>query len=265
METIARNLILAGEISGFLHDLGKLNPGLADENLTGGSGNKSEDSKKHAGIYAAHGAILEEGRIYPNEQEWNEPSGWLEGLNKLLNHEGWAESMTLPAEWVKPNTVQVTGLGAPLRQHHATDDWPDLEASLLGDVYAMGADIRDSALDKASGGAKNGKQKNNYAHIADSFGQKQLDYSQDILATQWQQVPKLLQMLWQDGAWQDVATTRKKLYQNWACVLQKALGETRRPTHDVTLWHHSYSTASHFKAVLAEGVLRQDFTRWQNQ
>lgn len=32
----------------------------------------------------------------------------------------------------------------------------------------------------------------------------------------------------------------------------------------MTLWHHGYSTASHFKAALAEGVLRQDFGRWQD-
>jgi hypothetical protein len=42
------------------------------------------------------------------------------------------------------------------------------------------------------------------------------------------------------------------------------LGETRRPTNDVTLWHHSYSSASLFKAAVAECVLRHGFHHWQD-
>ena len=42
-------------------------------------------------------------------------------------------------------------------------------------------------------------------------------------------------------------------------------GETRRPTNDVPLQNHAYSTASFFKAAVAEGFLRQNFKLWQEQ
>jgi len=38
-----------------------------------------------------------------------------------------------------------------------------------------------------------------------------------------------------------------------------ALGETRVPANDVTLWDHSFSTASLFKSILASAVLEQKF------
>ncbi|MBM3203931.1 hypothetical protein FJZ55_08530, partial [Candidatus Woesearchaeota archaeon] len=263
MEDFARNLILAGEISGFLHDLGKLHPGFAKENLKGGV-NLSDQSKKQTKIGAAHGAILEDGRIYPSAEELAQNLNLQDCLEQLLKHEGWAGCLNVPEAWLKTATAQVTGLGAPLRQHHAGHDWPDAEASLLGDLYAMGADIRDSALDKASSGAQKCKQHLNQAVIADTFGQVQQCYSPETLKDLWQQIPDRLAVLWEKGACDQVGYTRNKLFSRLDGLFLKALGETRRPTNDVTLWHHSFSTASHFKAALAEGVLRKDFSPWQN-
>ena len=281
MNVAERNLILAGEISAFLHDLGKLHPGFAKENLTK-KGNQSNQAKKH-NMNAAHGTILEEGSVYPDADERAANPILQNCLERLLSDSTWAECLYLPENWIQSGTVQASGLGVALRQHHANNDWPDQQASLLGDLYAMGADIRDSALDKGSSGAQNSKQMAPHAGISDSFGQWQQTYDSDTLDPAWQQMPSLLQCLWKDGASQDVVAIRRELYGQLTPVQQstahtgspeknsiqrlfrQALGETRRPTNDVTLWHHSFSTASHFKAALAEGVLRQDFARWQNK
>jgi hypothetical protein len=263
MEDFARNLILAGEISGFLHDLGKLHPGFAKENLAGGD-NLSDQAKKQTHINAAHGTILESGRVYPDAQELAAHPQLQTCLEYLRQHSGWAEHLQLPKEWSKPGTVAVTGLGAPLRQHHANVDFDTTQLSLLGDLYTFAADIRDSALDKGSSGARHSKQPPAHASIADSFGHPQQAYGPDNLRALWAQVPDALEILWRDGAWQNPGSTRQELYKRLGTLFHQALGETRRPTHDVTLWHHSYSTASHFKAALAEGVLRRDFGRWQD-
>lgn len=210
MEEYARKLILAGEISGFLHDLGKLHPGFPGENLKGGI-NLSNLVKERTGIGAAHGAILEPGRVYPDTGELADHPELSECLERLLNHPAWAEVLRLPEEWTQPGTVQVTGLGAPLRQHHAANDWPDKDASLLGDLYAMGADIRDSALDKGSSGALYGEQAPSHASIADSLGGCQQPYNPDTLRELWARAPAALEILWQDGAWRDIPVTRQVL------------------------------------------------------
>ena len=287
MNVAERNLILAGEISAFLHDLGKLHPGFAKEKLDGTeklSKKVAEAFRKSTKIREPHGAILEEGSVYPNPDERRTNPDLQPCLQQLLKNTAWAESLRLPENWIQAGTVQASGLGVALRQHHAhPSNWPIEQASLLGDLYSMGADIRDSSLDKGSSGTRNSSQTAFHAGISDSFGQWQHPYGSDTLAPAWQQMPSLLQCLWKDGASQNVVATRRELYGQSPPVQQstahtgspeknslqrlfrQALGETRRPTHDVTLWHHSFSTASHFKAALAEGVLRQDFARWQDE
>lgn len=263
MDAAMRKLILAGEISGFLHDLGKLHPEFATENLESGA-NLSKASETRTKIRAAHGAILEPGRVYPDAAELAADPALKNCLERLLHHPDWARCLQLPAEWTHPDTIAVTGLGAPLRQHHASQDFPKDQLSLLGDLYSFAADIRDSALDKGSSGARNSKQRLTQACIADSFGHWQQAYGPETLRALWAEAPKALAILWADGAWDDLVQTRRRLYDRLEPLFRSALGETRRPTHDVTLWHHGFSTASHFKAALAEGVLRRDFSRWQD-
>ena len=68
MDKKSRDLILAAEISGLLHDLGKLRPEFAEEKSEGG-----EHRKTDVHIGEAHGAILEDpGRAYPNagKESW---------------------------------------------------------------------------------------------------------------------------------------------------------------------------------------------------
>jgi hypothetical protein len=257
----ARDLILAAEIAGLLHDLGKLHPGFAGEMLAGGS--NLSDAVKGTGIKFAHGAILENERVYPDAVEVSANPGLLDVLARLRTDAAWAKVLTLPDDWIGQGTVQAPGLGAPLRQHHATKVLD--QHALLGDIYTFGADIRDSALDKGSGGANEGKQVAGLACIADSFGHTRNNYSAESLAGLWQQVPGILaDILFSPTATSDLISTRNALLDALFPVFTHSLGETRRPTNDVTLWHHCYSSASFFKAAVAEGALRGNFTGWQD-
>ena len=252
MDARSRDLILAAEISGLLHDLGKLRPEFASEKM--GEVNY-RDRATELGFSDAHGAILEDPRIYP-------PAGQEPWLALLKQHDGWAQALCIPEEWSKPNTPtpQARGLGDPLRQHHANNKFPTDQLSLFGLLYMYGADTRDSALDKGSGGTLHGDQRVTHGFIADSFGNEREPYSPETLGKQWPEAQQIIEAtLLKDDAECDLPKARQQFLDGIKDIFLYVLGETRRPTNDVTLWHHAYSTASLFKAAVAECVLRRDF------
>jgi len=256
MDKKSRDLILAAEITALLHDLGKLRAEFAEEKSESG---KHQDNAKGIHITEAHGAILEEpGRAYP--ETGKEP--WLQ---QLKNHEEWAKVLKLPETWIKSKTVQAFGLGDAMRQHHATAKFPERELTLLGDIYTVGADWRDSALDKGSGKTQSGGQKLGIAFIADSFGNEKQAYNPSSLEIEWEKAESIINnTLLSPKACQRVDNTRQTFLEKIEPIFRQALGDTRRPTNDVSLWHHAFSTASLFKAAVAEGVLRQDFRHLQD-
>jgi hypothetical protein len=265
LDDTARRLILACEIAGYLHDLGKLHPGFAGEKLDGGKAVPEPKDRPSTGIGEAHGRILEEGRVYPEVTELAGNPALATLLARLKHDPAWAVVLALPPDIVAAGTVQATGLGMALRQHHAGNKFPEAELSLLGDLYMYAADFRDSALDKGSGGTGDGDQKTGTAEIADAFGLTRANYSEEALQACWQEAVATLEpLLLAPNATADLAATRKDVLDALAPLFAKALGETRRPTHDVTLRHHAGSTASFFKAAVAEGLLRQDFKAWQD-
>jgi len=257
-----RNLLLAGEIAALLHDLGKLHPGFAAEKLTPKQLQTNE--RKDHPISECHGRILENDRCYPSDEELAEFPEAQKLFALLKSDAGWAQCLHLSETLAHPKTIQANGLGVALRQHHATGHFPESELSFLGDLYAFGADIRDSALDKGSGKTHNAAQPQLHAEIIDAFGRHRLPYSQNTLQSVWRKsVPTLLELLASPQTFADLGETRDQLLSAVRPLWQQALGETRRPTNDVTLWHHAFSTASFFKAALAEGVLRGSFSSWQ--
>ncbi len=259
MDERSRDLILAAEISGVLHDLGKIWLEFAREKM--GEVDYREAAQA-LGFNDAHGAILEDPRLYP-------PAGEESWLQQIKQHSGWAQVLALPNAWIVLDTCQARGLGDPLRQHHATRDTiAGDRPAFLGDLYSFGADIRDSALDKGSGGTAHGAQRVTHGFIADSFGHEDASrpYGPEPLRALWPQARQVIEnTLLADDAWREVPKARRYFLKGIEAVFRQALGETRRPTNDVTLWHHAMSTANLFKAAVAEGVLRQDFRHWQNE
>jgi len=64
------------------------------------------------------------------------------------------------------------------------------------------------------------------------------------------------------------AQVRERIFQEAETAFRHALGETRRAANDVTLWDHSYSVASLYKAALAKVLLEEKWTepkdvRWR--
>lgn len=261
-----KNTILACEIAGYLHDLGKLHYGFMGDSISGCDKFERPKGVESSNISNPHGAILELGRHYPNNLELENFSELNELLNCLKNNEKWASILKISEYLCKDDTIQATGLGATIRQHHANSKFPENELSLLGDIYSFCADIRDSALDKGSGNTETGKQVKDSAEMINSFGLHKSEYSKEILENSWKNVVSNLYKLLTDGnATNDVLITRNKVLKNLKNDFLNALGETRRPTNDVPLQNHAYSTASFFKAAIAEGFLRQDFKLWQEQ
>ncbi|RMD68234.1 MAG: hypothetical protein D6819_09885, partial [Gammaproteobacteria bacterium] len=254
IDNTTRDLILAAEIAGYLHDLGKAHTGFAEEMLQGG-----QHLGKCCNIDQAHGAILEPGNPYHTDQSPQWPV-----LENLRQHPRWAKHLELPEAWIAPNTVQAHGLGDPLRQHHAGRTFPESELTLLGDLYAFGADVRDSALDKGSGKVRGSRQPRDGAFISDTFGRQAQPYGPQPLQAIWGQAISLIEAVLFKDANRPVPELRRRLLEGLEPLFRNALGETRRPTNDVTLHHHAYSTASLFKAAVAEGVLRGDFKRLQD-
>ena len=260
-----KNTILACEIAGYLHDLGKLHYGFMGDSISGCDKFEKPKGVESSNISNPHGAILELGRHYPSNLELENFAELNVLLNCLKDNEKWASILKI-ADLCKDDTIQATGLGATIRQHHANSKFPENELSLLGDIYSFCADIRDSALDKGSGNTETGKQVKDSAEMINSFGLHKSEYSKEILENSWKNVVSNLYKLLTDGnATNDVLITRNKVLKNLKNDFLNTLGETRRPTNDVPLQNHAYSTASFFKSAIAEGFLRQDFKLWQEQ
>ena len=234
-----------------------------DKKIAGVNEYGKYDEKK-TNIKDAHGAILEINRHYPNNLELENFTELNNLLSCLKNNEEWANILKISYDFCKDDTIQAAGLGAAIRQHHANGDFK--EFSLLGDIYSFCADIRDSALDKGSGNTNTGKQVKDSAEMINSFGLHKSEYSKEILENSWKNVIKTLhELLTNENATNNVSNTRYKVLEKIKDGFLNALGETRRPTNDVPLQNHAYSTASFFKAAVAEGFLRQNFKLWQEQ
>lgn len=55
----------------------------------------------------------------------------------------------------------------------------------------------------------------------------------------------------------DITALREDMISNLEFAFSQALGETRKPSNDVTLWDHSHSTASLFKSMLCMMALKE--------
>jgi CRISPR-associated Csx11 family protein len=111
-------------------------------------------------------------------------------------------------------------------------------------------DRKDSADDK---GVVRKKQHLDDTWISSPFGYPKEKIDLNCLQRRFNDLQDNLSGLFKNyiSETMDIACFRKALITNLKTTFSHALGETRVPSNDVTLWDHSYSTASLFKSVLA--------------
>ncbi|HOP95417.1 MAG TPA: CRISPR-associated protein Csx11 [Dictyoglomaceae bacterium] len=133
-----------------------------------------------------------------------------------------------------------------IRYHH------DAEGTLL--TYLEKCDHLDSADDK---GVVRRKQPKDITIIASPFGFPKEKIDLQCLQKRLNDLESNLIGLFQNYVSDslDIVCFRKCLINNLKTTFSHALGETRIPANDVTLWDHSHSTASLFKSVLCAMVL----------
>lgn len=111
------------------------------------------------------------------------------------------------------------------------------------------------------------KQKMDCLYFSTPLGmcQKEIDFeSIQIDASKFQEdLATLLDGYW-DWSLVQLIDKRNELLQLMKDRLSDTLAETRLPTNDVSLWQHSYYTASIFKAMLARHLLLEDYRADEN-
>jgi len=128
-----------------------------------------------------------------------------------------------------------------------------------------GADGVDSGIDKMIAESGLTKQRKEHTYIATAFGyEKEKIILDDLKSIRDHYADKLYNILMElknnpDNI-QNWINQRKELFRETHKAFLNALGETRRPANDVTLWDHSFSVASLFKAALTEILL----TNWKD-
>ncbi len=130
------------------------------------------------------------------------------------------------------------------------------------DASKGGADGVDSAIDKmVAENCEYVKQRKNYIYIATAFGYEKRKIDLEKLTTIREHYAdilyEILASLKDDSSIPNWIKKRKKLFQETRKAFVQALGETRRPANDVTLWDHSFSVASLYKAALAEIIINK--------
>ncbi|MCW1309460.1 MAG: CRISPR-associated protein Csx11 [Candidatus Nanoarchaeia archaeon] len=118
-------------------------------------------------------------------------------------------------------------------------------------------DRKDSSDDK---GIVRRKQSINNTFISSPFGYPKEKIDLTCLQKRFEDLKSNLTGLFDKYISNEIDLTclRNSLINNLKTAFSHALGETRIPSNDVTLWDHSYSTASLFKSVLAALVYGAD-------
>lgn len=145
---------------------------------------------------------------------------------------------------------KTTSLADVIVHHH---DDPEGLNKLIALIVAKGGGVdgSDSGVDKGTPGRK---QKPDTVYRATAFGLEECFKPEVLDALRQSMAEELLQLLREFNEapeWHTLLKLRKIVQEAY----QQALGETRRAANDVTLWDHSYSVASLYKAALAGMLL----------
>lgn len=143
-----------------------------------------------------------------------------------------------------------TSVYSLIKEHHNRND--NIIINIL-----KSCDRLDSADDK---GIVRRKQSKDNAIISSPFGFDKEIIELKCLQKRLDDLQSNLTGLFQNYISENMSIDcfRKSLINNLKTTFSHALGETRIPANDVTLWDHSHSTASLFKSVLCAMVLEKN-------
>jgi len=168
-------------------------------------------------------------------------------------------------------TIESLYLSDFISKHHGNEKFnyerlTDFDKRYL-DLFRIAADGIDSAIDKMVTNHKLAKQSKDHTYISTAFGyeNKKIDLTlpdtneNSLTRIRNNYADKLANIL-EDlknnpNDIQNWVQKREELLKETRKAFLNALGETRRPANDVTLWDHSFSVASLYKAALAEVVI----------
>jgi len=206
-----RDVILKGEIGALLHDIGKFHPDFVKSKSV-----EKTAKDKHAQI-----------------DEFLRPE-----LIKFIRNSKF--DITVGNE---KSTIYNF-----ITQHH-----PDKKTkNKIGNIVKLliACDKKDSADDK---GIVRKKQHLDKTYIASPFGYKKEKIDLVCLQKRFEDLEDTLIGLFKGyiSGTMSLSCFRESLMKTLEVYFSHALGETRIPSNDVTLWGHSYSTASLFKSLLA--------------
>ena len=130
--------------------------------------------------------------------------------------------------------------------------------------YLQKCDRKDSADDK---GIVRRKQSINNTIISSPFGFEKEKIDLNCLQKRFDDLQSNLIELFRTCTHSNIINFRTSLICYLKTAFSHVLGETRIPANDVTLWDHSYSTASLFKTILAgiacDGYKNMNDIKWR--
>ncbi|SDN71698.1 CRISPR-associated protein, Csx11 family [Desulfonauticus submarinus] len=254
-----RNDILFAEIGALIHDLGKLSKEFVES--------KTEDGNYN---WFRHEEILKNNNTYnsflPNKlkqifeyKKDNQPY-YKELKDSIDNIPTHVNGKTLSiAEFLLKQFIS---------KHHSGNSLFPVNF-LSSDSKSKGADSVDSAIDKmVSEEYEYVLQSKTHTYISTAFGYEfqkiDLDLSDiaensltTIRENYANKLTEILENLKNNSKVENWIEKRDELLAETKKAFLNALGETRRPANDVTLWDHSFSVASLYKAALAEVVINE--------
>ncbi len=223
-----RDKILLAEIGALIHDLGKLHKKFIEQHAKDFIGERDYD----------HGKILDE-----DSKREDELGRLARRLKDILEN--------YKLESVHPD--KEVNLHSIIKNHHLGDN-RDISQSIFL-KFIIAADRFDAEEDR-------GRAKDKQSLCA-TFKSTAFGYENEIDLGEFEELrkrvyKKLINIL-NTCNFEEIIGRRKKLLETLRTCFSKALGETQRSANDVTLWDHSYMTASIMKALVAYRILDPKF------
>jgi len=223
-----RAIIILGEIGALLHDLGKCDGRFLKSKL------------KDSAVSFNHLEILDYDKNLIKNLKLDELFN--KNIATILN----IVKDEILKEW---NLDQIT-LGHFIRKHERYN--PKRNEKLIGFIQI--ADRKDSADDRLMPLIK--QQKSTY--IATPFGME-FEIEENKLENWRENLYKTISKYVENIRDKNqIRLFREKVIETWKNIAKNTIAETRRAANDVTLWDHSYATASIMKVLLIQDIL-QDF------